>query len=71
MLHYWLNCRLSAETKNRKMEKANTGKLIFFIELLSVWFWKTEIYIEQKAIRLLGNLGIKATLDKFPILGPI
>ena len=71
MLLYCLNCRKNTESKNPKVAKTKNGRIM----LLSKWAVcdskKSKFIKQQEANELLSNLGMKALLNKIPLLGPL
>ena len=71
MLSYCFKCRKNTESKNPKVVKTKNGRIMLL--------WKCEVcdgrklrFIkEQEASGLLSSLGIKAPLNKIPLLGPL
>ena len=59
------------ESKNSKVARTKNGKVMFLTNCV-VCDSKKSKFIKQQEVRgLLSNLGIKAPLNKIPLLGPL
>ena len=71
MLSYCLKCRKNTESKNPKVIRRRNGR-IMFLSKCEVYDSKISKFIkEQEASGLLSGLGIKTSLSKIPLFGPL
>ena len=71
MLSYCLKCRKNTESKNPEVVRTKNGRITLLSKCV-VCNNKNSKYIkEQEASELLSSLGIKAPLNKIPLLGPL
>ena len=66
MLWYLLRCQKNTESKNPKVVKTKNARIVISSKCAVSKF--TEV---QEAIGLLISLGIKTTLNKIPLIGPV
>ena len=71
MLSRCLKCKISTESTNPKVSKANNGKAMILSTCAICNSKKSKFIKEQQAKELLGNLGLKTPLNKIPVLGDI
>ena len=71
MLSYCLKCRKNTENINPKVSKTTNGKTMILSKCALCGSKKSKFIKEQQAKRLLSNLGIRAPLNKIPLLGDI
>ena len=70
LLYYCLKCRKNTESKNPKVSRSKIGKIMALSKCAVHDGKKSKFIKEQKASGLLSSLGIKASLNKIPLLGP-
>ena len=71
MLTYCLKYRKNTESKNPKVVETKNWK-IMLLSKCTMWDSKKSKSIkEQEASRLLSSLGIKISLNKLALVGPL
>ena len=71
MLSHCLKCRKNTESKNPKIARTKNGRIMLLSKCAGCDS-KTSKFIKQaEASGLLSSLGIKAPLNKIPLLGPL
>ena len=71
MLSYCLKGKQNTESINPKVSKTRNSKTMILSECAICGSKKSKFIKEQQAKGLLSNLGIKAPLNKIPLLGDI
>ena len=71
MLSYCLKCKKNKESINAKVSKTTNGKTMILSKCAICSSKKSKFIKEQLAKGLLSNLGLRATLNKIPVLGDI
>ena len=71
MLPYCFKCRKNTESKNPKVVKAKNGRIMLLWKCEVCDGRKSRFIKEQESSGLLSSLGIKAPLNKIPLLGPL
>ena len=71
MLSYCLKCKKNTESINPKVLKTTNGKIMILSKCAICRSKKSKFIKEQQAKGLLSNLGIRAPLNKIPVLGDI
>ena len=71
MLSYCLKCKNNTKNINQRVSKTSNDKTMILSKCAICGSKKSKFIKEQKAKRLLSDLGIKKTLSKIPILGDI
>ena len=71
MLAYCLRYRKSTESKNPQVVKTKNGKIMLLTKCAMCDSKKTKFIKEQGASGLLSSLGIKTSLSKIPLVGPL
>ena len=71
MLSYYLKCRKKTESKNPKPIKAKNGRMTLLSNCAICSSKKSRLIKEQEASMLLSSLGIKTSLSKIPLEGPL
>ena len=71
MLSYCLKCRKNTESINPKVLKTTNGKTMILSQCAICGSKKSKFIKAQQAKGLLSNLGIRAPLNKIPLLGDI
>ena len=71
MLSYCLKCRKNAESKNPKVVRNKSRRIMLLSKLEVCNSKKVKFIKEQEAIELLHSLGINTSLNKIPLLGPL
>ena len=72
MLSYCLKCKKkNTESIDPKVSKTSNGKTIVLSKCVISGSKKSKFIKEQQAKGLLSNLGLKAPLNKIPLLGDI
>ena len=67
MLSYCLKCRKITESKNLKVVRKETGKIILLSKCELCDSKKSKFIKEEEASKLLSSLGIKKPLNKIPL----
>ena len=69
MLSCCLECRKNTESKDKKVPRTKNGRTMF---LSKCAVCDSKKFIKEKEnSRLLSSLGMKTTLDKIPLVGPL
>ena len=68
MKTYCVKCRKNTENLNSKIFKIKSNRLIMQAKCNDCGIKKSRFVKEQEAKDLLSNLGIKAPLNKIPLL---
>ena len=71
MLSFCLKCRENTEIINPKVSKTTNGKMMVLSKCTICGSKKSKFIKEQQAKGLLSNLGLRASLNKIPLLGDI
>ena len=71
MLSYCLKCKKNTESIDPKVSKTSNGKSMVLSKCAICGSKKSKFIKEQQAKGLLSNLGIRAPLNKIPLLGDI
>ena len=71
MLSYCFKCRRNTKSINAKISKTTNGKAIILSTCVICGSKKSKFIKQQEAKGLLSNLGLKAPLNKIPVLGDI
>ena len=71
MLSYCLKSRKNTESKNPKVARTINGRIMLLSKCEVFHCKKLKFIKEQKASRLLSNLGIKTPLSKIPLVGSL
>ena len=71
MLSFCLKCRKNTEIINPKVSKTTNGKMMVLSKCTICGSKKSKFIKEQQAKGLLSNLGLRASLNKIPLLGDI
>ena len=71
MLSYCLKCKKNTESINPKVLKTTNGKTIILSKCAICGSIKSKFIKEQQVKGLLSNLGLRAPLNKIPLLGDI
>ena len=71
MLTYCFKCRRNTKSINPKVSKISNGKAFILSTCATCGSKKSKFIKEQEAKGLLSNLGLKAPLNKIPVLGDI
>ena len=71
MLSYCLKCKKNTESINPKVLKTTNGKTIILSKCAICGSIKSKFIKEQQAKGLLSNLGLRAPLNKIPLLEDI
>ena len=71
IMSYYLKCRKNTESKNPKVVRAKSGRIILLPKCEVCDSKKLKSIKEQEASELLSRLGIKTPLNKIPLLGPL
>ena len=69
MLPYCLKCKKNTESINPKVSKTSNNKIMILSQCAICGSKKSKFSKEQQAKGLLSNLGIRAPLNKIPLLG--
>ena len=68
--YYCLKSRKNTESKNPKVARTKNGRIMLLSNCV-VWDSKKWKFIKQQDSGLLSSLGIKTTLSKIPLVGPL
>ena len=71
MLSYSLKSKKNTESINPKVSKTTNGKTMILSTCAICGSKKSKFVKEQQAKGLLSNLGLRAPLNKIPVLGDI
>ena len=72
MLSYCLKCRKNTESKNPKVVRTKTGRIMLLLKCEVCDSKKLKFIKEREASGLLlSSLGIKTPLNKIPLLDPL
>ena len=71
MLSYCLKCRKNTKSKNLKVVRAKNRRIMLLSKCAVCDSKKSKFIIEQEASGLLSSLGIKTSLNKILLLGPL
>ena len=71
MLLYCLKCRKNTESKNAKVARTKTGRIMLLSKCAVCDSKKSKFIKQQEASGLLSSLGIKTPLSKIPLVGPL
>ena len=71
MLPYCFKCRKNTESKNPKVVKTKNGRIMLLWKCEVCDGRKSRFIKEQESSGLLSSLGIKAPLNKIPLLVPL
>ena len=71
LLYYCLKCRKNTESKNTKVARTKNGRIMLSSNCVVCDSKKSKFLKEQEASGLLSSLGIKTTLSKIPLVGPL
>ena len=71
MLSYCLKCRKITESKNPKVARTKNGRIMLLSKCTVCDSKKSKLIKEREANGLLISLGIKTSLRKTPLVGPI
>ena len=71
MLLYWLKCTKNTESKNPKVVKTKTGRIMLLSKCAVRESTKSKFIKEQDISGLLSSLGIKTPLSKIPLVGSL
>ena len=71
MLSSCLKCRKNTEGQNPKVIKTKNRRIMFLSKCVVCDSEKSKFIKEQEASGLLSSLGIKTTLSKILLVGPV
>ena len=71
MLSNSLKCGKSTKSKNPKIARTKNGRIMLLSKCLVCDSKKSKFIKQQEATGLLSSLGIKTTLNKIYLLGPL
>ena len=71
MLSHCLTCRKNTESKNPKIARTKNGRIMLLSKCAGCDSKTSKFIKEEEASGLLSSLGIKAPLNKIPLLGPL
>ena len=71
MLSHCLKCRENKESENTKVVKTKNRGIMLLSKCAVCNSKKSKLIKEQEASRLLSSLGIKTTLSKIILVGPL
>ena len=66
-----MKCRKNTGSKNPKVVKTKNGRIMILLKCEVCDSKKSTFIKEQEASGLLSSLGIKTSLSKIPLVGPI
>ena len=64
-------CRKNTESKNQKVARTKNRRIMPLLKFAVCYIKKIKFIKQQKADGLLSSLGIKTTLAKIPLVGPL
>ena len=68
MSPYYLKCRENTENINPSVSRTNNGKTMMLSKCAICGSKKSKLIRKQEACGTLSNLGLKASLNKIPLL---
>ena len=71
MLLYCLKCTKNTESKNPKVVKTKTGRIMLLSKCAVRESTKSKFIKEQDISEFLSSLGIKTPLSKIPLVGSL
>ena len=71
MLSHYLKCRKNTESKIPKVLKTQIGGIMLLSKCPVCYSKKLKFIKEQEASGLPNRLGIKTSLSKIPLVGPL
>ena len=71
MLLYCLKCSKNTESKNPKVARTKNRRIMLLSKCAVCDSRKSEFIKEQETRGLLSSLGIKTSLSKIPLVGPL
>ena len=71
MLQYYLKCRKNTESKNPKVARTKSWRIMLLSNCAVCDSKKSKFIKQQEASGLLSSSGIKAPLSKIPLVGPL
>ena len=71
MLSYCLKCPKNTESKNPKVARIKNRRIMLLSKCVVSDGTKSKLIKQQKARRLLKSLGIKTSLTRIPLVGPL
>ena len=71
LLYYFLKGRKNTESKNPNVARIKNRRIILLSNCVVCDSKKSKFLKQQEAIVLLSSLGIKTTLIKIPLVGPL
>ena len=71
MLSHCLKCRKNTESKNPKIARTKNGRIMLLSKCAGCDSKTSKFIKQEEASGLLSSLGIKAPLNKIPLLGPL
>ena len=71
MLLYCLKCRKNAQSKNTNVARTKSGRITLLSKCAVCYSKKSKLIKQQEASRLLSSLGIKTSLSKILLVGPV
>ena len=66
-----MKCRKNTESKNPKVARTRNGRIMLLSKCAVYDSKKSKFIKQQEAGGLLHSLGIKSTLSKIPVVGPL
>ena len=71
LLYYCLKCRKNTESKNPKVAKTKSGRIMLLSKSVACDSKQLKFSKQQEASGLLSSLGIKTPFSKFSLVGPL
>ena len=71
MLSYCLKRRKNTESKNPKVARTKNGRIMLLSKCTVCDIKKLKFIKEQETMRLLRSLGIKISLSRISLVGPL
>ena len=71
MLTYCLKCRKNTESKNKKVVKTKSRRIMLLSKCAVCDSKRSKFTKEQEASRVLSSLGINIHLNKIRLVGPL
>ena len=71
MLSYCLKCRKNTESKTPKVARTKNKRIMLLPKMAAFNSKKSKFIKQQEASGLLSSLGVKTSLSKIPLVGPL
>ena len=71
MLFYCLKCPKDTESKNSKVTRTKNGRIMVLSKCAVCDSKKSTFIKQQNTSGLLSSIGVKTSLSKIPLVGPL